>query len=80
MASIHLFSTDRVTNGSLGAYDISDLSDIQYKGEFRPTPVPTPYPHYTWNKEHWLTTAWYRDGLVITDNSHPESHCYDRLV
>lgn len=70
---IHLFSTDEVTNGSLGAYDISDLSDIQYKGEFRPTPGTNSIPHYTWNKEHWLTTAWYRDGLVITDNSHPEA-------
>lgn len=70
-AGNYLFSTDEITNGSLGAYDVSDLSDIQYLGEFRATPGTTSIPHYAWTKGQYVTTAWYRDGLVITDVSNP---------
>ncbi len=68
-----LFTTDEVTNGSLAAYDVSDLSDIQFKGEFRPTPGSNSIPHYAWDIDHFVTTGWYRDGLVVTDATYPEA-------
>lgn len=67
----YLFSTDEVTNGSLGAYDVSDLSDIQFMSEFRANPGTNSIPHYAWVKDNYVVTAWYRDGLIITDVSNP---------
>ncbi|MFN3940576.1 MAG: carboxypeptidase regulatory-like domain-containing protein, partial [Chitinophagales bacterium] len=72
-SNTYLFSTDEVTNGSLGAYDVSDLSDIQYLGEFRPTPGTNSIPHYAWAKDNYVVTAWYRDGVIITDVSNPSA-------
>lgn len=70
-AGNYLFSTDEITNGSLGAYDVSDLTDIEYLSEFRPTPGTSSIPHYAWAKDDYVVTAWYRDGLIITDASNP---------
>lgn len=70
---IHLFSTDEVSDGVLGAYNVSDLGDIQFMGSFQPTPGTSSIPHYAWHKDNFVTTAWYRDGLIITDATHPEA-------
>jgi choice-of-anchor B domain-containing protein len=70
---IHLFSTDEVSDGVLGAYNVNDLGDIQYMGSFQPTPGSNSIPHYAWHKDNYVATAWYRDGLVITDATHPEA-------
>jgi choice-of-anchor B domain-containing protein len=67
-----LFSTDEKSNGSLGAYDISDLSDIQFQSEFRANPGTSSIPHYAWYFDGFVVTAWYKDGVIITDVTHPE--------
>jgi choice-of-anchor B domain-containing protein len=66
-------TTDEVTNGSLASYDITDLDDIDFLGEFRPTPGTNSIPHYAWDFNQFVLTAWYRDGLVVTDMTHPEA-------
>lgn len=68
----YLFSTDEKNNGSLAAFDISELDDIQFLSEFRSEPGTNSIPHYAWYKDGFVTTAWYKDGVVITDVSHPE--------
>lgn len=68
----YLFSTDEKNNGSLAAFDISELDDIQFLSEFRSEPGTNSIPHYAWYKEGFVTTAWYKDGVVITDVSRPE--------
>lgn len=67
-----LFTTDEKSNGSLAAYDISDLSDIQYQSEFRANPGTSSIPHYAWYFDGFVVTAWYKDGVIITDATHPE--------
>lgn len=69
----YLFSTDEITNGVLASYDVSDLGDITELDEFRANPGTNSIPHYTWYLNGFLITAWYRDGVIITDAHHPEN-------
>ncbi len=62
-----LFSTDEETNAVVAAYDVSDLTDIQELDEFRANPGTNSIPHNTFVLGDFLVTAYYRDGVVITD-------------
>ncbi len=69
----YLFSTDEVTNAPIGSYNVSDLSDIQELGQFRANPGTNSIPHNTMAIGDFLVTAYYRDGVVITDAHYPDN-------
>ncbi|MEZ5014226.1 MAG: choice-of-anchor B family protein [Chitinophagales bacterium] len=69
----YLFTTDEVSNGSLASYNVSDLADIKFLDEFRATPGTSSIPHYAWYLNGFVTTAWYRDGAIITDAHYPDN-------
>lgn len=68
----YLFTTDETTNSSVACYDVSDITDITYVSEFRANPGTSSIAHNTYDLGNFLVTAWYRDGIIITDKTHPE--------
>lgn len=70
-----IFTTDERNNASVGAYDISDMNNIQYLDEFRPlSSVNTGLiPHNVHVKDDFLVTSFYTEGIVITDANRPQN-------
>jgi choice-of-anchor B domain-containing protein len=69
----YLFTTDEVNGANVDAYDVSDLTDIRRLDTFRPGTGPGSIPHNTFVIGDFLVTAWYRDGLRVTDASRPDN-------
>lgn len=70
-----LFTTDEISSGAIGAYDVSDLSNIDELDIIRSNPGSGVIPHNTHVYGDFLVTSYYRDGLTIVDATMP-----DRLV
>jgi len=70
-----LFTTDERGNAPVGAYDISDLSDIKKLDEFRPikTEGRGLIPHNVHVLNDFLVTSFYKEGVIITDASRPDN-------
>ena len=69
----YLFTTDEVSNATVAAYDVSDLTDIKELDQFRANPGTNSIPHNTMVLGNFLVTAYYRDGVIITDATHPDN-------
>ncbi len=68
-----LFSTDEVTNAVVASYDVSDLTDIIELDQFQANPGTNSIPHNVMVVGNYLVTAYYRDGVVITDATDPSN-------
>jgi len=70
-----LFTTDERNNAYTGAYDISDLDDIQELDLFRPlaTEGRGVVPHNTHVLNDFLVTSHYTDGIIIVDANKPDN-------
>ncbi len=70
-----LFTTDEQSNAPVGAYDVSDLSDIKEVDQFRPLETlgdgVIPHNVHVWND--WLIISYYTDGCIIVDGSRPNN-------
>ncbi len=66
-----LFSTDEVEGGYLGAFDISNLSDIRELDRWRSNPGSGVVPHNSFVLGDYLITSYYRDGVTVHDISRP---------
>lgn len=71
----YLFTTDERPNANVDAYDVSDLDNIRRLDTYRPYENVDrgTIPHNTHYYKGYLVTAWYTDGLVITDVHRPEN-------
>lgn len=67
----YIFTTDETTNSSVTCYDVSDVTDITYISEFRANPGTNSIAHNVYDLGNFLVTAWYKDGIIITDKTHP---------
>lgn len=67
----YLFTTDEVSSGWMGSYDISDPTDIQELQLFKSDPGSNTVPHNTHFINDHLVTSYYRLGTVIHDVSRP---------
>lgn len=67
----YLFTTDEVTNSYVTAYNVSNLSNISETDRFQANPGTNSIAHNVHVKGNFLVTAYYRDGVVITDASDP---------
>ncbi|MFB6257323.1 MAG: choice-of-anchor B family protein [Flavobacteriales bacterium] len=67
----HLYTTDEVSNGYIGSYDVSDPSNIQELDRTQVTPGSGSIPHNTHFLNEYLVTSYYRDGVVIHDVKNP---------
>lgn len=69
----YLFTTDEISGAPVGAYDVSDLTDIVKVGEYRSNPGSGVIPHNTFYHNGFLVTSYYRDGITIVDASNPNA-------
>lgn len=66
-----LFTTDEVSGGFIGSYDVSDPSDIQELDRWHSSPGSGVIPHNSFVLGDFLITSYYRDGVTIHDISRP---------
>ncbi len=68
----YAFTTDEVSGGYLGAYDISDPANIFEVDRIQSSPdVGIIIPHNTHVKGNHIITSYYSDGVVIHDVTYP---------
>ena len=65
------FTTDEVSDGFIGAYDITDPSNIIEVDRIQSSPGAKVIPHNTHVLGNHLVTSYYSDGVVIHDVTHP---------
>ncbi len=68
-----LVTTDEVSGAFIDAYDVSDLSDIRRLDTWQSNPGSGVIPHNVFILGQHLLTAYYRDGLTITDATYPDN-------
>jgi len=66
-----LFTTDENNFSFLGAFDISDLSNIREISRFQTASGTGAVVHNTHILNDFAVTSWYKEGVVITDVSRP---------
>jgi len=69
----YVFTTDERGESFVGAYDISDLSDIKFLDKIKPIDNVGAIPHNTHFHENYLYTSWYTEGVRITDVTRPDN-------
>ncbi|MBK7871344.1 MAG: choice-of-anchor B family protein [Saprospiraceae bacterium] len=70
-----IFTTDERSNATVGAYDISNLSDIKELNQFKPayTIGSGTIPHNVHVKDDYLLISYYTAGGVIVDAARPSN-------
>ncbi|MEM7162176.1 MAG: choice-of-anchor B family protein [Bacteroidota bacterium] len=70
-----LYTTDEVADAPVGAYDISDPTDIQALDDFKPleTLGDGVIPHNVHVWQDWLIVSYYSDGCILVDGSNPDN-------
>lgn len=68
-----LFTTDEVSNAFIGAYDVSDLSNISELDRIQSSPGQLVIPHNAHFMNNYVITSYYRDGITIHDVSNPSN-------
>jgi len=67
----HLYTTDEIDGSEVGAYDISNLGNIQrVDGNFS-SPSANTSPHNVHVLNDCLITSWYTDGVTVVDAKVP---------
>lgn len=69
----YLFTTDERTDSYVGAYDVSDPSDIQFVDKLQSDPGSGTIPHNTYWLNDYLVTSYYTYGVVIYDATYPDN-------
>lgn len=67
------YTTDEVSDGFIGSFDISDPSDIKFLDKIQSSPGNNIVPHNSHVKGNYLYTSYYADGVVIHDISNPDN-------
>ena len=69
----YIFTTDEINGGSIGSYDIQDMSNIEFLDAFKKFPNGVEMPHNVTVKDNVLYISYYREGLVIVDAQKPSN-------
>lgn len=68
-----LYTTDEKSAAFIGAYDISDLGNIEHLDDWQSSPGEGVIPHNTHFIDDYLVTSYYRDGLNVLDVTYPDN-------
>ncbi len=68
-----VFTTDEQADSYIGAYDITDMNNIQEVDRIQSNPESNSIPHNTHVDGNFLVTSWYRDGTVVHDATYPNN-------
>lgn len=66
-----LFTTDEVSGAFIGAYDVSDPTDIKEVDRIQHDPGTGVIPHNTYYLNGYVITSYYRSGVTIHDVQNP---------
>lgn len=65
------FTTDEVSDGYIGAYDVSDPTNIVELDRIQSSPGAGVIPHNTHVLDNYIITSYYSDGVVVHDVTYP---------
>lgn len=65
------FTTDEVSDGYIGAYDVNNPAAIKYLDKIQSSPGNNLVPHNAHVNGNYLVTSYYADGVVIHDITYP---------
>jgi choice-of-anchor B domain-containing protein len=68
----HVFTTDEVSSGYIGAYNVTDPSNMYETDRIRSSTGSSVIPHNVHVKDDYLVTAYYTDGIVVHDAKYPD--------
>lgn len=68
-----LYTTDEISSGYLGAFDVSDIQNISELDRVQSSPGQNVIPHNTFVRGNFLITSYYRDGVTIHDCTYPDN-------
>jgi choice-of-anchor B domain-containing protein len=68
-----VFTTDEKSDAYIGAYDVSDLTNINELDRVQSSPGELVIPHNVFVFGNYLVTSYYRDGITIHDASNPSN-------
>ncbi len=68
-----LYTTDEQPNAFIGAFDVSDLNNIQELDRVQSNPGSMVIPHNVFVRGNFLIISYYRDGVVVIDATHPDN-------
>jgi choice-of-anchor B domain-containing protein len=72
----YLFTTDETSGAAIDAYDVTDPKNIKLLGKYQnlDTRIDKTIPHNVYAvNQNFAATAYYTDGVVITDMSRPDN-------
>jgi hypothetical protein len=69
----YAFTTDEVSGGFIGAFDVSDPANIIYLDKIQSSPGAGIVPHNAHVLGNYLVTSYYADGVVIHDITYPNN-------
>lgn len=69
----YAYTTDEVSGGFIGSFDISDPGAIQLLDQIQSSPGDGIVPHNSHVKGNYLYTSYYTDGVVVHDITHPHN-------
>lgn len=69
----YAFTTDEVSGGFIGAFDVSDPANIVYLDKIQSSAGNGIVPHNAHVKGNYLITSYYSDGVVIHDITYPHN-------
>ena len=67
----HVFTTDEVSGGYIGSYDVSDVQNMFEKDRIRSSSGSSVIPHNVHVIDDFLVTSYYADGIVVHDANYP---------
>ena len=65
----YLYTTDEITNGFIGEYNIEELDNIYLSDKIQTDPGSNVIPHNTHFLDNYIITSYYRSGVVVHDVS-----------
>jgi choice-of-anchor B domain-containing protein len=69
----YAFTTDERRGAFVGAFDVSDPSDMQELDKYQPDYGDSVVPHNTFYIDGYLVTSYYSDGVTIVDAHRPNN-------
>lgn len=69
----YAYTTDEVSGGYIGAYDVSDPANIKYLDQIQSSPGDDIVPHNTHVLGDYIYTSYYTDGVVVHDATYPHN-------
>jgi choice-of-anchor B domain-containing protein len=68
----HVFTTDEVSSGYIGAYNVTDPANMFETDRIRSSTGSSVIPHNVHVYDDFLVTAYYADGIVVHDAKYPD--------